>query len=294
MDDEQREKEYRRKVRELDRARWGFVVGIIVWCVLAFVFDSQGQQAEKWAVKPSVKLDNTGSPYSSVHVEAAIEEAIWAWSSRMPDMDIKYVGLTLAPIENAVITYKWLSSLDHFMLTGSLFSKGAEQTWIYMDNGLVARSVIYLNTGYFSGGIDDCQMTIASHELGHSFGIGGHSTRPEDLMYWAPDHCRYTPTDNDILLTGQSPSTCHSMLTRDNDIFIPDIDGSQAYLRYEGEQVWKLEHVSQKPKDRACVGPRYDYKSGSLLLPDLRSSSKKYDAQFESAGDDTWRLVWAQ
>ena len=283
----------RRKIRELDMARRGFVIGFVIWCVLAFAFDSQGQQPQQWAVQPTVKLNNEGSPYASLHVESAIEEAVWAWSSRMPNMQIKYVGLTVAPVEMAVITYRWKDPLDMSLMTGSMFSKGAEQTWTYLDSGLISRSVIHLNTGYFRDGIDACEMTVFSHELGHALGIGFHSDKPEDLMYWAPSHCRYTPTDNDIALTGKASSTCHAVLTRDNDIAVPDIAGQQAYLKYQGNQEWKLEHVAEK-KSRGCNGAQFNRDTGAIHLPDLRSSQHRYSATLESIGADVWRLNYAE
>lgn len=279
----------RRRIRELDMARRGFVLGIVVWCVLAFVFDSQGQQVQKWAVTPSVKLNNAGSPYASVHVEAGIEEAIWAWSSRMPTMQIKYVGLTLAPVENAVITFRWMDPMQHFDLTDNLFAVAAERKWTYIDNGMIARSVIYLNSSYFTGGIGRCQLTAISHELGHAFGLRVHSLDPEDLMYWAPTHCRYTPTDHDIHLTGNVASACHAVLTRDNDIAVPDIAGQQAYLRYQGGSTWKLEYVAPKVS-RACASAQFNSTTGAIVLPDLRGATKRYSARFESIGFDTWRL----
>jgi len=75
QEERRREQVHRRKIRELDRARWGFVIGIVIWCVLAFGHDSQGQQVQKWVVQPSVKLDNEGGPHASLHTEAAIQEA---------------------------------------------------------------------------------------------------------------------------------------------------------------------------------------------------------------------------
>jgi len=283
----------RRKMRELDHARWIFTISTIVVCVLLLIGDAITQQSHQWAYSPSVKLDNTGGPYASIHVESAIEEVIWLWSSRMPEKEIKYIGLTLAPIENAVITYKWASPLDHFLLTGNLLSPAAEQKWIYVDNGLIARSVIHLNTAYFRGGIDRCQMKAFSHEFGHSMGADGHSENAEDLMFWAPSHCRYAPTDNDILMTGYSPSTCHSVLTRENDIFVPDIAGQQAYLRYQGEHVWKLEYTSEQ-LSRSCRSAEFDRNTGTILLHDLQSSQHRYFARLESIGIDTWRLNYAE
>jgi len=258
------------------------------------VFSSRAEaQSQQWAVQPSVKLNNEGSPYASAQVESAIEEAIWAWSSRMPAMQIKYVGLTVAPVENAVITFRWVSALDTTLATGSLFTKGYEKTWIYLDSGLIARSVIHLNTQYFRDGIDACEMMIFSHELGHALGIGFHSTEPDDLMYWAPSHCRYAPTDNDIALTGTKSSTCHAVLTRDNDIAVPDIAGQQAYLKYIGNQEWKLEHVAEK-KSRGCNGAQFNRDTGAIHLPDLQSSQHRYSARLESIGADVWRLNYAE
>lgn len=250
-------------------------------------------QVQQWAAKPSVSLDNAGAPYVSVHVESGIEEVIWAWSSRMPNMQLKYIGLTLGPVENAVITYKWLDPVAHMNLTGSLLTPAAEQKWTYIDNGFIARSVIYLNAAYFKGGLDRCQLTIMSHELGHALGLNGHSPDPQDLMYYAPAHCRYTPTDNDIALTGKASSTCHAILTRDNDISLPDIAGQQAYLRYQGNQEWKLEHVAEK-KSRGCNGATFNQDTGAIHLPDLQSSQHRYSARLESIGADVWRLNYAE
>ncbi len=36
-------------------ARRGFVLGIVIWCVLALLLDSQGQEAQQLAVAPMEK-----------------------------------------------------------------------------------------------------------------------------------------------------------------------------------------------------------------------------------------------
>lgn len=172
--------------------------------------------------------------------------------ARIPEIDLRYVGLTLGPIRNAVITFRWLPALEHFDITGNLFAVGVEQKYVYIDSGFVARSVISMNAAWFSGSIDSCGLVFFSHELGHSLGAG-HSLNPDDVMYYAPDKCRPTPTDADIRLTGHVPTTCYTEMTKDYDLFIPEIQGKEAYLRYEGEFIWKLDYLSDKIP-RACPG----------------------------------------
>jgi len=88
-------------------------------------------------------------------------------------------------------------------------------------------------------------------------------------------------------------SGCHAVLTRDNDIAVPDIAGHQAYLRYQGGQSWKLEHVTAKVS-RSCKSAYFDSISGGIVLLDLRSATQRYTARLESIGVDMWRLNHAE
>ncbi len=268
-----------------------FWLAFVLALVLAGIStQGEAQTVQRWAVNPSVKYDATGSPYSANHVEAAIEEAIWVWETSIPSLDINYVGLTLGPVENAVITFKWNDPIAHWNLTGNLLSKGAEQKWTYLDNGLIAKSVIFLNTAYFEGGIDACQMTVFSHEFGHALGLNGHSDNPDDLMYYATEHCRYVPTDNDVSLLGYQPTACHAILTRENDISVPFLGG---FLKKQEGAAWELESLTST-SPRSCNTVTMD-SQGVITMTDVRSITGNLSLVILSPiADNTWSLTWAE
>lgn len=278
------------RVREATRARNGFFALIVIWCFVAIVYDTFS--AEQWYSAPKVAYIDAGTPEESVKVEEAIDQVVWSWRSRIPKLDIKYVGLTRLPIQNAVITFKWISPLDHLTLTGSFESVGVEQTWIYLDSGFTARSVISLNAGYFGKGIDACKMVVFSHELGHSLGVVGHSPNKDDLMYWAPGHCRPVPTDNDVRLTGNIPTTCHTEMTKDYDLFVPEIYGKEAYLKYEGDFIWSLDYMADK-LPRSCSGNEFNRETGELRL-NIKGKGQAYSAQFQRMEGDKFKLIYAE
>ena len=262
---------------------------ILTW--IAWIEEAKAQTVQQWAVTPSVKYDHTGSPYIQSHVEAAIEEAIWVWESRIPGLDINYVGLTLGPVERAVITYKWETLQDYLAINNNPLSKAVERTWTYLDNGLISRSVIHMNTVYFQNGIDACQMMVFSHEFGHALGINGHSSNADDLMYFAPAHCRYMPTDNDLVVLGKQPATCHSVLTRENDIYVPDLNG---FLAYQGDNIWSLAYMGDNPHEQGCNRATMS-PEGVITLIDVQSIGATLQAVvLVPIGDNTWSLGWAE
>ncbi|MFA5387885.1 MAG: hypothetical protein WC322_05910 [Candidatus Paceibacterota bacterium] len=195
-------------------------------------------------------------------------------------------------MQNAIITFQWLSAVDHFNISGSIFAEGVEQTWIYTNSGKVAKSVISLNVSYLSSGIDACAMVVFSHELGHALGVTGHSSNPDDLMYYAPSHCRPVPTDSDVSLSGHIPSTCHAEITQDYDIFVPEIYGKEAYLRYEGDFTWSLSYLADK-LPRSCSGNEFNRETGELRL-NIKGKGQAYSAQFQLLDGDKFKLIYAE
>ncbi len=289
MDDNQRQEEHKRKIRELDHARRAFFIVIVAWCVFAFVWDADSQ-SQRWNTTPQLVYDHTNSPYhSAFHVEEALEYAVWTWNSRV-DLDIRYVGLTLAPVERGIITFKWISALDMFLWRDSHQIGGVTQSWYYLDGSGMARAVVSLNIGYFQNKIDACQMTIITHELGHGLGIMGHSTNSNDLMYHTQRHCRYTPSNGDIALTKYKKLTCHAEYNREGDIYIPSIDGHRAMLRKIDINLWDLAYLERDGSQ--CAATTIDDEL-NFILHDLRSIDGKVRAEFRYEGNDTWRLVWA-
>jgi len=280
-----------RKRHDTPETNRAFISLTIILCVFMLFLNSQ-VEAEEWAVTPQVKYIDSGSPYESALVEDAIEQVVWSWNNSIAGLNLKYAGLTLPPVQNAIITFQWLDAVDHFNISGSIFAMGVEQTWIYTNSGKVARSVISMNVSYLSDGIDACAMVVFSHELGHSLGVTGHSTNPDDLMYYAPAHCRPVPTDSDVRLSVHIPSTCHAEITQDYDIFIPEIYGKQAYLKYDGDFTWSLSYLADK-LPRSCSGSEFDSASGLLSLQ-IKGRSEAYSAQFQLVEGDKFKLIHAE
>jgi len=268
-----------------------FIVLTTILCVFMLFLNSH-VEAEEWAVTPQVKYIDSGSPYESAIVEDAIEQVVWSWNNSIEGLNLNYAGLTLPPVQNAIITFQWLNAVDHFNISGNIFAMGVEQTWIYTNSGKVAKSVISMNVDYLSDGIDACAMVVFSHELGHSLGVTGHSTNPDDLMYYAPAHCRPVPTDSDVRLSGHIPSTCYAELTQDYDIFIPEIYGKQAYLKYDGNFTWSLSYLADK-LPRSCSGSEFNSDSGLLGLQ-IKGRSEAYSAQFQLVEGDKFKLIYAE
>ena len=94
-----RERLAEKRIREATVARTGFTVLILVWCVVLLIMNSFGE-ALKWAQSPSVKYSAEDAPIETADMERAIENAVWSWNSRIPELGLRYVGLTAGPVSN--------------------------------------------------------------------------------------------------------------------------------------------------------------------------------------------------
>lgn len=256
----------------------------IVGALVTYEGDAQNQ---RWNVSPQVSYTADGSPADDV--EAAIEYAIWTWESRL-DLDIQYV-MTPAPVQRAVITFQWVTGLQMYDLRKNFTTKGLTQSWFYVDGTGMAKASVSLNADYFSGDIDACEMLAVAHELGHAIGILEHSSRPEDLMYWAPSHCRYIPTATDLSMTKYRQTSCHAEYNREGDIYIPSIAGHRAMLKNLGDNQWNLVYLERDGS--VCASTSID-EDLHITLNDIRSPILTVMAEFDYIGSNTWALIYAE
>jgi hypothetical protein len=294
MKPERYEEELKRKIRETDRARKGFFILIAAWCIFALV--SAG--IAEWENGTFVQFRTEKLPVSEETMREAIRYSAWSWAQRT-GIDIELRGTAAENIREGGIIFRW-EPQQHFVSMGLPAVNAYTRRWIYSDTQLTYGYEVVLNLQSFKG-LEVSNMRTIMHEMGHALGIREHSADRHSVMSIPviSEPARYALSTVDIVnVPGvaviERGSLCHAELTRELDIYIPDIQGKRASLKYMGDQLWKLQSVSENPQSSNCNSTAVDPQTLTLHINDLRSLEVTYQAILDYTGNDMWKLRWAQ
>jgi hypothetical protein len=282
-----------RKIHETERVRKAFFALIIIWCVFALISSSTAE----WENGTFVQLNPAQAPISATISETALLDAIrysaWSWQQRT-GIDISVQGTTTANVVKDGIVVRW-EPQQHFDEMKLSWVNGYTRRWIYPDTLATFGYEIVLNLQTFNG-LDVRNMRTITHEIGHALGIKAHSSDPHSVMAvpLLSEPARYSLSIADALQTGSVGSLCHAELTREFDIYIPDIQNQRAVLKYLGGETWKLQILNKNPQPQTCHSVTVNPLTLQLYFSDLRTVDTAYRATLDFIGNDTWKLHWAQ
>lgn len=226
-------------------------------------------------------------PDNPSQVRDAVEHAIYHWN-RFSTIRLYYAGVSSLDMPGTVL----LRTAEPWDFKG-VWAGGDTQRWYYLDSGIVHKAVIRLNTLFLSGVFDACDMHVLIHEFGHVYGAG-HSDKESAVMFPYARYCQSAVTPADVALlppNTRKPYTCEGQISRHGDLYLPYVNGFEAYLE-QRDGVWVVAgavKAEQTLKDCAAVST-----SGELHVP--RALSPVWDLTLDMVheGGPQWRLVNAQ
>ena len=259
--------------------------------------DSQSSVARRWATPIMVDHVGADSVVSIPQFEVGLERAIQSVAARS--------GYTITDAGVASVTTGGATGRITFVFTDSqgLTAVGAPKTalattktWYYLDSGIIAGVVVYLDRFWFVGEASDCGVHTLVHELVHSLGARGHTDDRHDVMYTNQTHCRYALSAGDLAHLGVSvplDKACYTEIMRDGSVYIPSVKQKTAWLRPEGDNVWRLEHLGDSAETRCNTVEVGD--DLYLVINDLRGQDITYRyAELKFIGEDKWKLVYGE
>jgi|GEM_PF-1044650 len=282
----------KKKIHEIQRLRAVFFALIVIWCVFALI--SAG--IAEWENGTFIQFNTAQAPVSETISETdllnAIRYSAWSWQERT-GINIALQGNTTANVVKDGIVVRW-EPQQHFYEMGLYAVNAYTRRWIYPDTSATFGYEIVLNLNTFNG-LDVKNMRTITHEIGHALGIKTHSDDPHSIMAipLLSEPPRYSLSIADALRAGTGGSLCHAELTREFDIYIPDIQNQRAVLKYQGNETWKLQILNKNPQARTCTSVTVDPLTLQLNFSDLRTVDTSYHAILNFIGNDTWKLYWA-
>lgn len=222
------------------------------------------------------------------HIGEAIERVSWSWSERTGE-DFHYAGDTELTVQkdSAVVRYE---NAEHFQaMVNSEFIAGYTRRWAYQDGTTYGYELVLNSDLYREMSVSN--MRTLTHEFGHLLDLPhskDYGAIMSGIQFQRP---LYALSMADY--QGFSGSMCHAELTREFDIYIPDIQGQRVSLIYQGGETWKLSTLSDNAATIGCNVSEYQASSGALLIRDLRGFDGSYTAEFVQISDDAFRLGFA-
>jgi hypothetical protein len=249
-----------------------------------------------------IYFDPTGSPVSTMMMEDFLRYCAWSINLRT-SVPVSYEGLnqstTAAPGDPVV---RWVSPVElkkRSSKTDEVMTKGATLT---RADG---KCQILLNTLHADrlGFLDMQNKHTIIHELMHVIiaGFDDHLDDKHAVMHptiLGNSRARYALSMADYMTAhGAQPEGADwysAELTQERDLYIPDIEGHRALLKYIGDGVshqWKLKDLSINPQTRNASPHQFDPQTRNLMLASVKTSGMTVrDVKMVSFGDDQWLL----
>jgi len=163
---------------------------------------------------------------------------------------------------------------------------------------------ILLNTLWLDEVFGDSQKETVFHELLHTpykviKGIKfGHVEDDHAVMFRTSGNGRYNLSMTDYMPIQIGGSFSHAELSMENDLYIPEIQGMCAFLRYTWDgtyHTWKLAELTECDFPLGYTGASFDVTTRQIKLADVRGQTIRVrDVVLAPNGGDTWRLINAE
>lgn len=245
-----------------------------------------------------IYFDPTRSPVSAMMMEDFLRYCAWSINLRT-GVPVSYEGLnqsaTAAPGDPVV---RWVSP-NAMVKSDPVATKGATLT--YADG----KCQILLNTLYADrlGFLDLQNKHTIMHELMHvvTAGFDDHLDDKHAVLYPTipgNSRARYALSMADYMtahgVQPQGADWYSAELTQELDLYIPDIEGHRALLKYTGDRQthrWILRDLSVNPQTRNASPHLYNPQTRDLLLASVKTSGMTArEVLLKGEGDDQWVL----
>jgi len=261
------------------------IKGMVLVAVIA-IFGAflQNAQAQTWGRDADLYFNNQINDKTTIPY---VEYALWSIRERT-GMSAVYRGITIAESLPNAIVMRWEPQSEFTVCPYCI----GYTYWVWDWEGYMVEARIMLNNSYAY--TDKMLARVILHEIGHS--LAGDIHHSHSGVFYAETlyPYDYALTTADVMeLPYRMRSLCHAELTLENDIFIPDIQGKQVMLRYNGNSKWTIATMEDNPYTQGCAVNRVD-EDLTLYLDDVRSINGNYIARLGFIGGDTWELEYAE
>lgn len=250
---------------------------------LSMLIMSIRAEAQEWYSEPTVSLNQYNAPMDAT---VAAKYALWSIRERTGKSG------SFIPSGQGQIAISWRTSVQIQALAGYAYAGWAQ--WNYDWNGYFTNVDIWLNRDLITS--EKMLFAIMMHEMGHAFGADIHHNGSHGVFNPHADYpYDYTMTNKDVLeLPYSTRSMCHAELTQEGDLFIPDGQGMQGMLRYDGNYQWSLAYVENNPVSTGCTNVSMS-ESGTIELYNVKGYDQTFGyVRLKGIANNQWELEYAE
>jgi len=261
------------------------IITTLVVVLSSLLFGIDRALAAQWTHPVEVDYNPANSNIPALEMESAIEYVVWSLSERT-GLPIVYTGTTTAPGRISVV---W-SDLP-WMVNGRFLRGRTTVNWI---DGRITDAKVELSRAFFRD-LGKCNIEILIHELTHALGYeSAGESQPNDIYHplddhgvmWSGDHCRYSLSTDDVRGLPYGKNLCHVELTREFDLYLPDMRAEMIYSGVVGGyHTWTLNGYAPGLSQCARI------ENGRIVLTDIRTLGKRYSRAVLEPYNGKYRLV---